>query len=151
MLFLSNQLTAKCLADNALIVFVADHYGVWPEDATGLDRFHIPLIMTGGALARRGETITEAGSQTDIAATILDALALDSQAFEFSRNLLDPTRRPFAVFAGNGTYGFLNETDTLIYECNSGNVILRGGDNPHEADEALKGSLQYLYHKISEL
>lgn len=146
-----NQLTAKGLADNALIVFVADHYGVWPEDATGLDRFHIPLIMTGGALARRGETITEAGSQTDIAATILDALALDSQAFEFSRNLLDPTRRPFAVFAGNGTYGFLNETDTLIYECNSGNVILHGGDNPHEADEALKGSLQYLYHKISEL
>lgn len=146
-----NRLASQGLSDNALIVFVADHYGVWPEDAEGLDRFHIPLIMTGGALARRREIIDRVGSQTDIAATLLSALGLEAGVFEFSRDLLSPARRPFALFAGNGTYGYVNETDTLIYECNSGNVILSGGENRAATDSIVKGSLQYLYNSISKL
>lgn len=146
-----NQLKAKGLADNALIIFVADHYGVWPEDAQGLDRFRIPLIMTGGALAHRGETDARPGSQTDIAATVLAALGLDSAEFEFSRNLIDPTRRPFAFFAGPGNYGYVSPADTLIYECNSGSAILRGGESHAAADSAVQASLQYLYHRISKL
>lgn len=136
--------------DNALIIFVADHWGVWPDGAEGLDRFHIPLIMTGGALSRRGR-IDGTASQTDIAATILAALGLPHDDYEFSRNLLDPSRPRFALFAGGGSYGFVSETDTIIYDCSSQTPVLSGGANPTEAEHTVKGSLQYLYHVISKL
>lgn len=146
----TNRIMSGERGDNSLIIFVADHWGVWPDGTDGLGRFHIPLIMTGGALARRG-CIDGIASQTDIAATILAALDLPHDEYGFSRNLLDPSRRCFALFAGGGSYGYVSETDTIIYNCNSQTPVLSGGANPAEAEHTVKGSLQYLYHVISKL
>lgn len=91
--------------DNTLIIIVPDHYGCYPRNPDPTDvvtRHRIPLIMSGGALARHGR-IDRTASQVDIAATLLDAMGLDRSDFTYSRNILDPATRLMA-FMSTPTY-----------------------------------------------
>lgn len=147
----ANQLHKMGKGKNALVIFVADHYGVYPDNPEPLERFHIPLIATGGALLNRATANNNVGSQTDIAATLLAALGRDRSMFEFSKDLFDPDANHFATFAGRGLYGYVDALGCALYDCDGQRIQYASGPR-QEADETIaKGFLQHLYHYISNL
>lgn len=139
-----NTLRASDSWQNSLVVLVPDHYGAWPELDDAVDRHRIPLIMTGGALAIRGIDKT-IGSQTDIAATLLNALGIEAIEFPFSRNLLNPESPHIAFFADPSLIGHVAEDDTVVYELDSQKIISGKGTNLNQA----KSYLQEIYNDLS--
>lgn len=101
---------------NTLIVFVADHGHPLPgNDANDRpSKFHIPLIFSGGALKKKG-VISNIGSQTDIATTLLNQLKLPTNNFKWGKDLLDSSAKQFAFYSFNNGFGFVtpNGTETI--------------------------------------
>lgn len=130
---------------NSLIIAVPDHYGAYPDLTDPLERHKIPLIMTGGALSKRGAEST-VGSQIDITATLLNALGIKSDLFPFSRNLLNEKSPHFAFFADPSVIGFVTESGDVVYNLDSSKT--------ESGDEKLlpfaKSFLQTLYDDLSK-
>lgn len=144
-----NLMHAEGFDRDAIVILVADHFGVYPENPkSDKARFHIPLIMTGGALHRKGE-VDNVTSQCDIAATLLCGMGLDASGFKYSKNALDNRIRHFAPVAGNGTFGLVDSTDLKLYDCS------RNEQKPQSsADKSLREArayLQTLYEDIESL
>lgn len=96
--------------DNALIILVGDHWGVWPDQLPdGAERHRIPLIMTGGALPRalRAQRIGTPSSQIDIAATLLGMLNIPCKGFLFSNDILNPASPHYASWCGRTRGGLI--------------------------------------------
>ena len=134
--------------NNSLVVIVPDHYGAYPDTDDPLARHKVPLIITGGALAYRG-TDNTAGSQIDIASTLLGALRLPHDDFSFSRNLLNPCTTHFAFFADPSLIGMVTESDTTIYNLDSDKIVPLYGASARNEDSA-KAFLQLLYDDLSK-
>src|SRR5690606_32505150 len=80
----SVQYTDRCLGDffksvkesglwdNTLFVLIADHGTSGPRKATSqmIERYHIPMVWTGGAMAVKDTVITTMGSQKDMVTTL---------------------------------------------------------------------------------
>ncbi|MDE6308719.1 MAG: LTA synthase family protein, partial [Muribaculaceae bacterium] len=131
--------------DNALVILVPDHYAAYPRNEEDfLKRHHVPLVMTGGALAKNHRRIEVPMSQSDIAATLLGAMGLDHSAFRFSRDVMYPGAKGAAFFSSIGNAGWVTPRDPLVYEYTGGKVI--NGDTDHDvALTQLKAFLQILY------
>jgi phosphoglycerol transferase MdoB-like AlkP superfamily enzyme len=100
------SLKASGAWQNALVVIVPDHWGAYPENLTSpLQRQHIPLVLTGGALAGAPASIARTGSQSAIAPTILTLLGLEPKGFLNPQNLLSISQRGFAWMAVPEWYG----------------------------------------------
>jgi phosphoglycerol transferase MdoB-like AlkP superfamily enzyme len=131
---------------NTLVVLVADHGHPlphnYPNHASG--KFHIPFVMTGGALTKSGE-IKTIGSQTDIAATLLYQLGLPHQEFKWSTNLLAPVTNPFAFYVFNDGFGFLTNQGIFIYDTISKQSIIRDSTVTDEQIRIGKAYLQYSF------
>lgn len=130
---------------NTLIVIIPDHYGAYPELSDPEERHRVPLIMLGGALEgvdADAQLLSRIGSQTDIAATLLGLLGLDHSQFEFSSNLLDPNRRPYAFFSEPSWVMMIGDGGQALMTADTKQIEL--SDNP-EMEENLKAYLQILY------
>lgn len=119
-----NWLASTPRWQKSLVIAVPDHYGAWPELDNPTDRHRIPVIMTGGALARKGR-LDQTGSQTDIAATILSALGVNHGMFPFSNNLLDCSAKHFAFFSQPGLFAMKmqGEDKPVVYDYGTQRVI----------------------------
>lgn len=102
--------------ENTLVVIVADHGHRLPRADTKTDDFKIPLLMLGGAVKQPAQVISNIGSQTDLAATVLHQLGLPSKDFAWSRNLLDSTRSKWAFFTFNNGFGYVQPGKKLVYD-----------------------------------
>ncbi len=131
--------------ENSLVVIVPDHYGAYPELSEPVERHKIPLILTGGALTRTGEDET-IGSQTDIAATLLDALRLPHDDFSFSHSLLNPCTRHFAFFTEPSFMAMIAENDTTVYDLEGDRPMNYSNRNLSDS----KAYLQTLYDDLSK-
>jgi len=140
--------------NNSLVIIVPDHYGCYPHNPDPTDvvlRHRIPLIMTGGALNRRGIIGTPA-SQVDIIATLLDAMNIDRSGFTFSRNFLDPDVMPMA-FMSTPTYTATIDPTGIssVYNIET-KTFNSGGYHPTtHADSINAAYLQTIYDKLSEI
>lgn len=94
--------------DSTLFFIMSDHshlsytgYPLW-----SFEYHQIPLLVTGGALKDefKGGNIDKICSNMDIPVTILKQLGLPSDAFFWSKNILNPYGPEFAFF--ELTYGF---------------------------------------------
>lgn len=132
--------------DKSLVVLVPDHYGAYPVIEEALSRHQIPLIMTGGALIRKGRDETF-GSQIDIAATMLSAMGVDHDEFIFSRSLLNPCTDHFAFFADSSVIGMVSEKDSTVYNLDA-DMQLENYSN--RSIGAAKAFLQTLYDDLSK-
>ncbi len=142
-----NNLTEAGKADNTLFILVPDHYGSYPKGLErASDRHSIPIIMTGGALQRRGR-VGRTGGQTDIAATILGAMGLDTSSFRFSHNLLDPDAPGYSFFSDPGEIGLVTDSATVVYDLDAGETTFAEGDTARLARMA-KSYLQILYRDL---
>lgn len=85
-------LKASSMWQRTLLVLLPDHGIAWPDGMTehNIDRQHIPMIWTGGAI-RRARRITTICNQTDLPATLLGQLGMRHDDFPFSRDVLSQT------------------------------------------------------------
>ncbi|MEE0979793.1 MAG: LTA synthase family protein [Muribaculaceae bacterium] len=134
--------------DNTLVIIVPDHLGAYPKNLSDLsERHHVPLVMTGGALALKGREDSPA-SQTDIAATLLGAMGIDHSQFKFSRDILQPGARHSAFFTEPEWAGMVTPTDTVAINLTTMEVS-PGADTLSVRDA--KATLQAIYTELSRL
>lgn len=130
---------------NTLVVLIPDHYGAYPELTDPQARHRVPLIMLGGALSGVDvdpELLSRIGSQTDIAATLLGLLGLAHTQFEYSNNLLDPNRRPYAFFSEPSWVMMIDDSGQALLSADTKQI--EHADNA-EVEANLKAYLQTLY------
>ncbi len=129
---------------NSLVVLVPDHYGAYPDLTDPIERHKIPLILTGGALQRKGR-IDTVGSQIDITATLLSAMGLDHKEFRFSKNILNPKSPHFAFFADPSLIGFVTDSDRTVFNLDTSE---KESGKDTDMDKA-KAFLQTLYDDLA--
>ena len=136
--------------DNLLMVLVADHGFRYPEHLTEYepDRFHIPMIWCGGAIAKP-KKIKNICNQTDLAATLLGQLGIPHQEYFFSKDILSPHRCDYSFYTFNNGFAFADSSGQYtVYDNESNRVLIEDqGDNN---DRLLKGKalLQTLYDDL---
>ncbi len=130
-----------------LVVLVADHGHALPGNSPTDDprKFHIPLVLTGGALRpeMRGQVQPTIGSQTDIAATLLGQLGLPASEYVWSRDLLRPQPVPFAFYCYTDGFGTVTPAGTLTFD-NVGRRITRRSPGATEAQLKLGQAYEQL-------
>ncbi len=103
--------------DNTIIIMMADHGSGFIKNhpVTNKERYHIPMIWTGGALNQTG-LISKYGSQTDIIATLLGQLDIPAKDFIFSKNLLSPDVKGFSYYTYGGGCGYIDDSCYQVYD-----------------------------------
>lgn len=130
--------------DSTIVILSSDHGYPYPNGITNYDplRYRIPMAIIGGALQRQMQ-ISTLCSQIDLVPTILHAMGLDTQAYPFSKNILDTTQTEFAFYAFNDGFALLTPQDTIIVDAKA-NMLLQG-DN-----DSLKQQAQAVIQRIME-
>lgn len=133
--------------DNTLVVIIADHGTRIPGNSGSEDFFrqHIPMIWLGGALAKTDTVIHTIASQTDLAATLLKQLKLESKAFRFSKNILSAKPNPFAFYTFNEGFGYLSANNFMIYNIVTNTFTHSTEKKGSLLEQQSKAYLQYLY------
>ncbi|MGL4519981.1 MAG: LTA synthase family protein [Phocaeicola sp.] len=144
------QLKETELWENLLIVCLADHGFFYPREGNPTDPayFQIPMLWLGGAVkeATRVESLM---NQSDLAATLLGQMELDSSAFGFSRNVLSSSYKyPFAFYSFSNGFAFQDSTGTTRFDNNSEKVTLEIGEGEELRLERGKAILQSLYDDL---
>ncbi|MCG8411925.1 MAG: sulfatase-like hydrolase/transferase [Bacteroidales bacterium] len=136
-----DQIKKTPIWDNTLFILVADHGSARPGNSQNheLDKFKIPMLWLGGVLNDSIKTIDKIGGQIDIASTLLNQMNINSHEFTLSNDLLND-KSGFAFYAFNDGFGFISNTDKVIYE-NIGNALLYSENN---SDAELKKGKAYL-------
>ncbi len=100
-----------------LVIIIADHGSRMPGNSELWEKskYHIPMIWLGGALNVQDTVVNTIASQTDVAATLLAQLKIESSDFKFSKNILNPAQVPYAFFTFNNGFGFMKPDNLLIY------------------------------------
>lgn len=137
---------------NTLVVILPDHGILYPEGISDTDerKSHIPLIWTGGAVAR-ARRIDKICNQSDLAATLLGQLGLPHADFRFSRDVLSSTyTHPSAVHTWSEGIYFKDATGISVV-----NLITRPASVFREAPQpssrrvnAAKAYLQTIYDRL---
>jgi len=117
---------------STLFVLTADHGNAMPRDyKNNYDpgRFKIPMLIFGDPLKEewKGKVVDKTGSHTDLAATLLQNLELNTEAFRYSRNLLSRDLRGRAFYTFDNGFGLVDESSTLVYDHVGGRVLIKEG------------------------
>jgi phosphoglycerol transferase MdoB-like AlkP superfamily enzyme len=143
--FLSAALS-KPWWDNTLVILVSDHCWRLPgTPAFAPENFHIFMLWTGGAVAKKGTMMDKISSQVDIPVTLLHQLGLDS-AFPFGKDLFSPDMQPFAFYAYNEGFGMVLPGNMAVYSFNKKDLVYSEGDDPRKAEQLGKAYLQVLFN-----
>ncbi len=112
------KVKAEGLWDNTLFILIADH-GVGGAEKFTIDmkRFNqIPMLWTGGALAKKDTIVSKVGSQTDMVQTLLKQLDIHNSELQFSKNILDKTSAGFAFFDYSDAFGYVEKDHYQLYD-----------------------------------
>lgn len=114
---------------NTLFVILADHGHRLPRSIPEYDpdRYRIPLLFFGDMIKPkfRGTRINKTGSQTDLAATLLNQLEIDPSRYKWSKDLLNPGTKEFAFFNWDNGFGFATKAQIVSFDNVGKNIILR--------------------------
>ena len=146
-----NALKQLPMWKNTLVVLVPDHQGCYPENLDNYtpERYHIPLLLIGGALKAKGHIATY-GSQADIAATLLSQLGISYNEFTFSKDMLNPNVPHFAFSTVPNAFMMKTNDNTVFFNCETNKTILDNGKTPGANLPYAKAYLQKLYDDISK-
>lgn len=116
-----NQAKKQPWYKNTLFILVADHGHRLPlskYDSYHPLRYHIPLVFFGDVIKQeyRGQSIEKIGNQTDIAATVLAQLDINSDRFPWSKDLLNPSSKDFSFFNWDNGFGFVTKNQTFSFD-----------------------------------
>lgn len=104
--------------DNTLLILIADHGHAGPSKVgnDSKERFHIPMIWTGGALAVKDTIVDKQSTQIDLASTLLAQLGIDHSGFNFSKNILDRGCKGFSFYDFSDGFGFIRGDHFQVYD-----------------------------------
>ena len=113
---------------NTLFVLVADHGHRLPKNESENfqhRRYNIPLIFFGDVIKSEyeGKRFSKIGSQTDIAATLLGLMEINSSEYNWSKDLLNPSSKDFSFFNWDNGFGFVTPTQMVSFD-NIGKQII---------------------------
>ena len=164
-----DQLKADPLVWNDLLVVVLpDHCSYYPENLEFQepDRYHIPMVWTGGALQLPMDAegveihkIDALGDQTDLSATLLGQLGIHHEDFNFSKDLLDPATPRYAFYDYPDGFGLLADVcdttgvKTICYTQDNRQVdvpLKWSYDPKHQAQRWGKAFLQRLFDDLDK-
>lgn len=133
--------------DDLLIICVADHgYNASHNPVSRQKYAHIPILLTGGALAESGR-IDTIMSQTDLAATLLGQMNLPHDEFIFSRDILaDTYKEPFSFHTYTNGFMLTDERGSTIVD-NVSDEAIEGADPGRERKG--RAILQKLYEDLA--
>lgn len=109
--------------ERTLVIIVSDHSK--KLERTDADRpyksaaswYHIPMLWTGGALARRGAVVDAIMSQTDLTPTILGQLAIPvGNRYRFGRDVFARPGRSWAYYGFDGGFGVVTGQGSFVWE-----------------------------------
>lgn len=111
------------------VIITADHGHRFPDPAElkNKDRFKIPMLWLGGALAKQDTVISTFAGQTDIANTLLGQLHFTNPNFRFSKNIMSAHVPSYAIYFFNNGYGYVGPDSENIYDFDLGNYLLKSG------------------------
>ncbi|MBK3519502.1 LTA synthase family protein [Carboxylicivirga marina] len=137
------------LWDNSLFILIADHAVGGPKriPLDDTNYANIPMIWTGGALSVKDTVITDFGSQTDLARTLLSQLNIDAKEFKFSKNILDQGVEKFAfnIIAPSGV-SFKDSSSYQYYNSKVNRFIKAEGLESQTDSLKAKAYLQVIYN-----
>ena len=133
--------TDKCLGDfvddlkkskyweNTLLIITADHGVRYIGNSANHspEKFHIPLLFTGGAITVKDSVIDTYCDQKDFSYSLLYQLGLKNYSFSFSKDIFDPNTPSYAFYAFNEGFGLFNKDNRVIYNLNSKSFIVDEG------------------------
>src|SRR5690606_22249705 len=116
--------------EKSLFVLVADHGTPGPKRATSqmMERYHIPMVWTGGALTVQDTVVTTLGSQKDLVTTLLNQLAIDSEMFGFSKDLLSPDTEEYAFLTYPDAFGYVTPNSYQVFDNAAKRYVMNTGD-----------------------
>ncbi|WP_435355011.1 LTA synthase family protein [Emticicia sp. SJ17W-69] len=126
---------------NTLVIIIADHGHPIPHTGNKIDDFKIPMLWLGGALAKTNIENSKVASQIDIASTLLKQVGLNAYAYNWSKNIFDKQTKPWAFFAFNNGYGFVEDKKKSIVFDNVGQKIIQQYGNISPKDQDLGKAL----------
>jgi phosphoglycerol transferase MdoB-like AlkP superfamily enzyme len=131
---------------NTLIIITADHGHRLPggKRVEVKEKFHIPLIWTGGAI-KNDSVIHTIGNQSDIANTLLGQLAKPSTDLIFSKDLFGSRTKDFAIYVFNDGYGYLDNDRYAVYDNPGKQYLVKEGVNQDEELNFSRAYIQKLY------
>jgi len=105
--------------DSTLFLIMGDHshksYKNHPLES--FEHHKIPLLIYGPALKDefRGKTFDQIAGNTDVPATLLAQLGIDSNDYFWSKNVFNSCYQPFAFFELNDGFGFMRSDGYLVW------------------------------------
>ena len=120
-----NRLKASPAWKDLLVVLVADHGYPYPRMMTYNEplRHRIPMIWTGGAVARP-RVVEDYAAQIDIAATLLAQLGVAHDDFDYSKDIFAPTPpRKFAYYTFNDGFGVVDASGEAVWDATADRAV----------------------------
>lgn len=144
---------------NSLIFILSDHAHRFPKNRQiwEVERHHIPLIITGGALEEslRGKVISAPLSQTDLPAVILSLVGIDSRHYEWSKPISGAKDKGWAFYTFDDGAGFIQGEDTIVWDNALKKTLIPkpGKSTPHldSLTNTTRALLQKLIHDYYNL
>lgn len=132
---------------NTLFIIVGDHGHTYPGSSRVYekDKFHIPMLWTGGAVNTPPARINKTGSQTDLAASLLQQLSLPSGEYPWSRNILNPQEPGFAHYFFHDGVGLVTDSSSLSFDNIGRRPIEQQGRSSRAALQYARAYLQKSY------
>lgn len=123
-----DSLQQSALWKNLLVVIVADHGARYPLNISysSPDKFYIPLLYTGGVV-KKDTVLHNVCSQTDIVATILNQMNIDSREFYFSNNSFRSDSLGYAFYSFNNGSGWIDSGGKRVISHDDNQIILNQG------------------------
>jgi phosphoglycerol transferase MdoB-like AlkP superfamily enzyme len=130
--------------DHTLIIVTADHGSRHPSNVPSYhpEKFHIPMLWLGGALAKTDTVVTTVASQTDIPLTILRQLGLQSGDYRFSKDIFGSNTVPSGFYDFNDGFGFVSDSSRVAFDNVSRTLVYREGPEAEKSAEKGKACLQ---------
>ena len=115
--------------NNTLILLVADHghdIGLSDKAFFGKEKYHIPMIVTGGALKPelKGVKIEQIVSQTIIPSMLLDAMDISHEGLNWQTGI--NSRSGFAQYHYNSGFGRVDANREAVYDNLCKSYLYRG-------------------------
>lgn len=137
--------------NNTVFIILPDHAHQEPKGRTAFEpaRFHIPLLITGGALnpALRGIKVNKIGQQTDLAPSILALLNIKKNPFKWGQNLFDTTNAGLATYTFEDGIGLINAQGYAIYDQSGKRPIMLAGNDSLENMKKARAYQQVFYNE----
>lgn len=145
------QASKQSWYNQTLIFILSDHAHQEPLNRLPYEpaRFHIPFMVTGGALnpQLKGVSVSRFAQQTDLATGILAQQQVDRSAYRWGTDLFDTTATGLASYTYNDGIGMMNERGFVVYDQEARKTIMSMHPDSAELVRAAKAYQQAFYNE----